>query len=148
VAWLLLRRGPATQDAPWYIQASAWVSAFLPFVFQLQGVDRWWALAISAGGISLQLWALWTLGKAFSIAPADRGLVTGGPYRYLRHPMYAAALISTAGATINQLSAWNYIVWFLLVLSLVGRIIYEEKLLGGYQEYKQEVRWRIVPLVW
>jgi protein-S-isoprenylcysteine O-methyltransferase Ste14 len=148
VVWLLLTRNQASQESPWIIQAAAWASAFLPFAFQLHGPDKWWALLLAIVGIVIKLWAMWTLGKSFSIAPADRGLVTRGPYQLVRHPMYAAALITTIGATINHLNVWNYIVWLVLVLSIIGRIVYEEQLLAGYQEYKQKVRWRIVPLVW
>jgi protein-S-isoprenylcysteine O-methyltransferase Ste14 len=142
---LVFRAQPAAQ-AVWPVQALAWLSACLPLVMETP-LSNWLALA-SLPGLLLNLWALAALGAAFSIAPADRGLVRRGPYRLLRHPMYAGALLSLLPAVLGCPSARNLMVFGLFLASLVWRIRHEERLLGGYACYAETVRWRLLPGVW
>jgi len=88
------------------------------------------------------------LGRSFGIAPADRGLMILGPYRFIRHPMYAGALLMAAGALWSAPSWWNASVFALLVASAALRIHWEERLLQGYASYARVVRWRLFPGVW
>ena len=88
------------------------------------------------------------MGKSFGIAPADRGLVRCGPYRYLRHPMYAGELLAVFGASWGCFTLWNLALWSVLLLSVILRIRWEEQAVGGYCGYAHQVRWRIIPGVW
>ena len=45
------------------------------------------------GGAVLSLWPLWYLRRSFSVEPEARNLVTTGPYRWARHPIYAVYLL-------------------------------------------------------
>jgi len=99
-------------------------------------------------GSAIWLWALISLGRSFGIAPADRGLKTRGPYRYIRHPMYAGELINSLGAAIAAASLQGAIVFSIWWIFQVLRILKEEPVLSGYSEYRKEVRWRILPGVW
>ena len=68
---------------------------------------RWAGAAFMAGGFGLALWSRWTLGASSTLTsvPAPHAsLVTGGPYRWLRHPIYTAAFLlipGVAGLTAN-----------------------------------------------
>ncbi len=83
---------------------------------------------------------------------AGQRVVSTGPYRHVRHPMYAGALLLMAATPL----ALGSLVAFPLVLPLVAvivlRLLDEEaalaKELPGYDAYRREVRFRLVPGVW
>ena len=106
------------------------------------------ATVIQCAGIIGWATSLMALGRSLGIAPADRGLVRHGPYRFIRHPLYAFEALFFIGWLINvQTLSAAFIVGVWAVLQ-VGRIIREERILGGYDEYRQQVRWRLIPFVW
>ena len=148
VAYLLLTRRSDVAQVPLHRKAVAWTSALLPLGLQVGQPASWLSLLVISGGLLLATWSLSSLGKSFGIAPADRGLVRCGPYRYLRHPMYAGELLAVLGATWRAWSAWNLALWSLLLLSVILRIHWEEQAVGGYAGYSHQVRWRIIPGVW
>jgi protein-S-isoprenylcysteine O-methyltransferase Ste14 len=79
-------------------------------------------------------------------------VITTGPYRYVRHPMYAGMIFYLLGAPLLFGSWWG-LLWGLALLGLFAiRILIEErtlkKELQGYREYTVRVRYRLVPLVW
>jgi protein-S-isoprenylcysteine O-methyltransferase Ste14 len=100
-------------------------------------------------GYGLILWSLTTLGKRFGIAPADRGLTSRGPYRFIRHPMYLGELIFR-GALL--FSSTNLVVDIILLVALTiiqsVRILREERWISGYACYARTVAWRLLPGVW
>ncbi|MEW5719963.1 MAG: isoprenylcysteine carboxylmethyltransferase family protein, partial [Chloroflexota bacterium] len=78
--------------------------------------------------------------------------VSSGPYRYVRHPMYAGILVSY-GATPLLLGSWFALAPFaVMAVLLVVRTALEDKTLQaelpGYAEYAQRVRYRLLPRVW
>jgi protein-S-isoprenylcysteine O-methyltransferase Ste14 len=84
----------------------------------------------------------------------DRGhyTVTGGPYRYVRHPMYAGFLIMFWSIPLLLGSWWALIPAFLNAILFVIRTVLEDKTLQaelkGYNEYTQKVRYRLIPGIW
>ena len=101
----------------------------------------------------LMLWARVTFGRRSfhaSADPTEGGLVTSGPYRYIRHPIYTAVcLFSVAGAlTVRTPPAFA---WTALVFAGgIGRMLCEETLLRArYPEYVDYARRtaRMVPFI-
>jgi protein-S-isoprenylcysteine O-methyltransferase Ste14 len=85
---------------------------------------------------------------------ADRGhyVVTSGPYRYVRHPMYATMFFMWPGTALTLGSWWALLPAAVIVIVFVIRTALEDKTLQaglpGYAEYAQHTRYRLVPGVW
>ena len=110
------------------------------------------ALALAVGATALGVWTLAhnRLGN-FNIRPEPRTgarLVTRGPYRFMRHPMYAAVLLFAAAETVAYADAWKIIASLALALVLAAKAVLEERGLReqfpGYADYAKRVR-RIIP---
>ncbi len=101
----------------------------------------------------LWIWARLTFGlRSFHYAanPTAGGLVTTGPYRYLRHPIYASILLLVwAGVAANP--SWVSAVLGMVATAMTGlRILFEETLLRrAYPEYEDYARHtkRVVPFI-
>lgn len=98
-------------------------------------------IAAQCAAVGLMAWARLTLGRRSFHAAADPtagGLVTSGPYRFIRHPIYTAAwLFGWAG----MLGNWSWragLFGALLFLGALGRMLCEEILVTEqYPEYRQ-----------
>jgi protein-S-isoprenylcysteine O-methyltransferase Ste14 len=82
----------------------------------------------------------------------DHGVISGGPYRFIRHPMYAGALLYFLGVPL-LLGSWCAFVLFpLLAIGLGVRAVGEERMLRSrltdYDIYMRHVRFRFIPYVW
>ena len=84
----------------------------------------------------------------------DRGqrVVSTGPYRLVRHPMYAAGALYLLGTAL-LLGSWVGVAGGVVIdLGLAWRAVQEERTLGhelpGYAAYLSQVRWRLVPYLW
>jgi protein-S-isoprenylcysteine O-methyltransferase Ste14 len=79
-------------------------------------------------------------------------VISTGPYRIVRHPMYVGDLIMVIGMPLALGSWWGLLSVVVLTPALIWRILDEEALLRsdlpGYSEYMQHVRYRLVPFVW
>ncbi len=103
---------------------------------------------VSSVGLLIVIAGKITLGRSFGIVPANRGVVSGGPYEFVRHPIYAGYLLSHVAFACAYPTVWNVSVIVLCDTALIVRALYEEKLLkadGAYQSYCQRVGWHIVP---
>jgi protein-S-isoprenylcysteine O-methyltransferase Ste14 len=107
-------------------------------------------------GFSLSTWALTT--NSFCSATVciqeDRGqyVVTTGPYRAVRHPGYAGAVLFNAGVAFMLGSTWCLIPFGILCVAVVVRTAMEDRILRselpGYIEYCTETRYRLFPGIW
>jgi protein-S-isoprenylcysteine O-methyltransferase Ste14 len=83
---------------------------------------------------------------------ADQRVISSGPYAWVRHPMYAAALVMLLGMPLALGSAWGVLLVLALVPLLIWRLMDEERFLvnhlPGYREYQGRVRYRLLPLIW
>lgn len=99
-------------------------------------------------GNCLQVWAKLVLRRSFGIAPANRGIKISGPYRFVRHPMYAGYLMVHIGLLCLLPAALNLVIYTIGWWAQILRLQAEERLLGedqAYQDYAGKVRWRLVP---
>lgn len=111
-------------------------------------------LAISTLGISIGLMALYKnkIGN-FNIRPnlkEGATLVTDGIYSYIRHPMYTSVLIIMLGVTVLYPSKYEYILYALLMLTLLIKLFYEESMWKfenkKYLTYMRTTR-RLIPFI-
>ncbi|MBR6766307.1 MAG: isoprenylcysteine carboxylmethyltransferase family protein, partial [Clostridia bacterium] len=75
-----------------------------------------------------------------------------GLYGIVRHPMYSATLLLFLSMPVVLGSVYAFIIFLLYPFIIATRIRYEEefleKELNGYKEYKQKVKYRMIPFIW
>jgi protein-S-isoprenylcysteine O-methyltransferase Ste14 len=85
---------------------------------------------------------------------SDRGhkVITSGPYRFVRHPMYAGGLLQLAAVPLVLGSAWAFAVAGASAALLLWRTLLEDRTLvrelPGYREYASGTRYRLLPRIW
>ncbi len=103
--------------------------------------------------VALMVWARLTFGqRSFHAAatPSAGGLVTTGPYRFIRHPIYTAACLFGWSGILAHWSAINAMLGVLLLAGAVGRMLCEERMVVEiYPEYRDYARStkRMVPYI-
>jgi protein-S-isoprenylcysteine O-methyltransferase Ste14 len=152
VFFMLIRRRAASisrHSGDWVVALLATCSGLL--VFPVPGralVSVKLAAAVLLAGMIVQVLAKIALGRSIGCVPAHRGLQLSGPYRFIRHPMYAGYLLSDLAFLAVNASLWNaglYAVGFVFQLYRLGA---EERLLSRdphYGDYQKDVRYRLVP---
>ena len=79
-------------------------------------------------------------------------VVSTGLYGIVRHPMYTATIAMFLAMPLVMGSWWAFLVMIPYVLAIVTRIKDEEMLLTkeleGYQEYKDKIKWKLIPYIW
>jgi protein-S-isoprenylcysteine O-methyltransferase Ste14 len=84
----------------------------------------------------------------------ERGhsVVSTGPYRYVRHPMYAGFLLFMTGTPLLLGSWYGVFLGLAFMLVLARRAILEERTLRnelrGYRDYMAQVKYRLIPFIW
>lgn len=119
----------------------------------MPGPNPWPALAplgiaLVLFGNLFQVWAKLSLRRSFGVAPANRGIKISGPYRLVRHPMYAGYLATHIGIFLLMPSLLNLAIYAVSWWSQTLRLLAEERLLGqdpAYQEFSKNTRWRMIP---
>ena len=99
-------------------------------------------------GFFLQVSAKLTLRRSFGIIAANRGVKIGGPYAFIRHPMYAGYFLTQIGFLLLNPTWWNLSVYLIAFSSQVVRILSEERLLTedpGYRAFRESVPYRLIP---
>jgi protein-S-isoprenylcysteine O-methyltransferase Ste14 len=103
---------------------------------------------VSGAGLLAIITAKLTLGRSFGLMPANRGVVSGGIYRVVRHPIYAGYLVTHAAFLVAHPTLWNAALLATSDTALLVRAVYEERTLArdpAYATYMQQVRWRVLP---
>jgi protein-S-isoprenylcysteine O-methyltransferase Ste14 len=179
IGFWLARHDPALLEArttqPFHPGQSAWdrfflASAGIAFVGWLvvMGVDRRfgrssepiWLQGLGAVLIALCMIFVWQVFRYNSFAApqvriqADRGqyVVTAGPYRIVRHPMYAGAILYFTGVPLLLGSCWGLLPVPIFIVGLGARAVGEERMLRqalfGYDDYAKRVKFRLIPGLW
>jgi protein-S-isoprenylcysteine O-methyltransferase Ste14 len=145
--WSYLRRGPAVATCRSVTAHVAAVAAtFAPFVFPLlqtstPGAGRQFASdVLLLAGVTWSVWSLCFLGRNLSMIAQARNVVDRGPYRWVRHPLYAGEIVSSLGLAIAAGSAVAAVLWLTLCALQVYRALREEQVLlralPGYRVYR------------
>ncbi len=82
----------------------------------------------------------------------DQKVIDTGLYGVVRHPMYSATLVLFLAMPLVLGSLFSFVIFLVYPLIIAKRIKYEEQLLEqeltGYREYKEKVKYRLIPFVW
>jgi len=107
---------------------------------------RWTGVGIALVGFALLQWAQVTLGKSWSDTPRmmkEQNLITSGPYRTIRHPIYTAFIL-ILGSPLFISSNWLIgLCWAgMTILEVISRIGFEESLMLEYfgEQYREYIR--------
>lgn len=106
------------------------------------------AYAFVVAGLFIQLSAKIILGRSFGVVAANRGVKASGPYRVVRHPMYAGYVVTHIGFLIALPSLHNFIVYASGLAIQIARIQREERILQQdpvYREFAASVRYKLFP---
>jgi|WetSurMetagenome_2_1015567.scaffolds.fasta_scaffold154845_3 protein-S-isoprenylcysteine O-methyltransferase Ste14 len=110
-------------------------------------------IPFQAAAIGFMIWARVTFrSRSFHLmaSPTEGGLVTTGPYRYVRHPIYASALLFVFAGVSGNLSVGSVCAGLLVFLGAYIRILSEESLVieryPEYREYAAKTR-RLIPFI-
>ncbi|MDX8482776.1 isoprenylcysteine carboxylmethyltransferase family protein [Mesorhizobium sp. VK24D] len=150
--WLLLARRPLVRD---WNPFTVFVALTVGFGSGMISLEEGVAIIPLYIAAPLQFLALWvviwgkmSLGRSFAILPANRGVVTGGAYRYVRHPIYAGYLMGHILFLLSSFSIYNFTVYAIITVFQVHRILREERILAltpEYRDYLGRVRYRLIP---
>jgi protein-S-isoprenylcysteine O-methyltransferase Ste14 len=155
VVLILIRRpGQCTQE-------------WLPFIYALLGTaaplmvrpteSPTFVIPVALGGtlmltgLIFNLTAKMALWRSFGLAPANRGVRVGGPYRLVRHPMYLGYFLTQLGFLFTNLTIGNAIKYLLAWSMQILRIREEEKFLlqdKAYRDLTRTVRFRLMPFIY
>jgi protein-S-isoprenylcysteine O-methyltransferase Ste14 len=113
------------------------------------------ALLLASSAVVLGFWAIYIMKIGnFNISPEplpNGKLRTNGPYKILRHPMYTSLITFSLAYLIDVFSVYRFILFSLLLLTLILKLNFEEKLLierfPAYKEYISKT-FRILPFIY
>jgi protein-S-isoprenylcysteine O-methyltransferase Ste14 len=103
---------------------------------------------LQIAGFALLAVALLSLRRSFGIVAANRGVRSGGLYRFVRHPIYFSELTLILGFALANPTLTNLLIWLCECALQYARARAEEQLLcadPAYQTYLTRVRYRLVP---
>jgi protein-S-isoprenylcysteine O-methyltransferase Ste14 len=112
-----------------------------------------WAVGVQVAAVLLLIWARATFGRRsfhFAANPTEGGLVTVGPYRYVRHPIYTALCFFVWAGVVANWSWYAAALGAVVVVSAIVRMRCEEILVAAcYPEYREYCArtWRMIPYV-
>ncbi len=152
------------QDEQKWVVAMSGVMFLLMFV--LAGLNRRFMWFMLPDWVVYSASVLFLLGYAFyaEVLRENRWLsrtievqehqkvVDTGLYGIVRHPMYAATLVLFLSMPLVLASPWSFVVMLFYIPVIAKRIRNEEMVLEqgleGYREYKQRVKYKVIPFVW
>lgn len=132
--------------------ALAFAATFLPLLVQTSDNSAPTLVTVAVlliiAGNCFQIMAKLFLRRSFGLAPANRGVKVDGPYRWVRHPMYAGYFVVHVGNVILFPLWINVALYGVSWAVQIMRLLAEERLLSqdpAYADYMKKVRWRLLP---
>jgi len=152
VVFTMIRRPAGTVDRSLNARILTMFSTFAPQLVRPASLHpltpESFTLLLSGIGLILVVMGKVSLGRSFGLTPANRGVVSTGVYRFVRHPIYMGYLLTHVGFAIANPIGWNFFILTAADVTLMLRAIREEQTLAldpAYSGYMQRVRWRIAP---
>jgi protein-S-isoprenylcysteine O-methyltransferase Ste14 len=151
VFFILIRRDATVFTMRSYDWAIALGGTALPMVARPGGhplVPSIISAMLMLAGLLVTIASKLTIRRSFGVAAANRGVVWEGPYRLVRHPMYAGYVLVYMGFFLNNPLVRNFAIYIFTIMMLVARIFAEERVLAkdpAYASLMSRVRYRLVP---
>jgi protein-S-isoprenylcysteine O-methyltransferase Ste14 len=148
----LTRRPPESFSTSPYEWVTALTGTFVPMLFRPTdgAADLLFAQVLLFAGLALQSLGMLSLKRSIGMVPANRGIVSTGLYRFVRHPLYSAYALTFVGYLLNHASFYNALIFAAWVGLQLLRIFNEERFLArdpAYRAFMQKTRWRVIPYV-
>jgi len=112
-----------------------------------------YVITVQVAAVVLNVWARTSFQSGtfrVTAAPGAASLITRGPYRFIRHPMYSAALVFIWAGVASHISILTLAIGMTVTVVCIGRVIVEERLLRAkypeYQEYSRTTK-ALIPFV-
>jgi protein-S-isoprenylcysteine O-methyltransferase Ste14 len=119
-----------------------WLSVIGSIVYSLSAILPYWAMLVNnylTTTVRIQ-------------EEHGHQVVTGGPYRFVRHPMYVGLILGAASMPLLLGSWWGLIPGLMMAVAVIWRTSREDRVLReelpGYAEYTQQIRYRLLPGIW
>ena len=153
LVFILIRRWSGAMSMDWRDWLLAFAGTCFPLLVTSEATTRplvpeQVGALVFLAGVCIQLSAKAFLFRSFGVLPANRGVKRGGPYRLVRHPMYAGYFVSYVGFLLICPSIWNASIYLVTAIFQLARISREERLLSQdpeYRDFKLSTRRRLVP---
>ncbi len=161
-----MKSGPGAETEPTQKKIMMIVTAGFFGLLVVPGLDHrygWSAVPAATAmiGDAVMLLGWWIIFHVFRVntftaatveIAQDQRVIATGPYALVRHPMYAGGFFLVLGVPIALGSWWGLLAVAVIMAALTWRVIDEERFLienlPGYADYRQQVRWRLVPGLW
>ena len=98
--------------------------------------------------VAIVIYARLALGRSIGYVPADRGIVTSGPYKFVRHPIYSGLFVTLFAFILRVYSPLNLLLYVVIVGLFMLKSVIEEWFLRDapeYASYMKQVRYRWIP---
>lgn len=148
---ILVRRAPIETSG----RVVAWVATVAAILgpMLVRPSSGGWAVGtyLQIVGAAFALFSLLVIGRSFGLVAANRGIVTAGPYGLVRHPIYLGYVVANIGYLLENPTGRNLAILFVATAAQLVRISCEEEVLvhdSAYAEYRERVRYRLIPRVY
>ena len=152
VVLTVLRRATRIVDRSYRARALTALSILGPVMVRPGSVPALWpevlTVALCGAGLLVVIGGKVSLGRSFGLMPANRGVVSSGLYRIVRHPIYMGYLVTHVGFIAANPTLWNVVMLASADIALMWRAVCEEQTLekdASYRAYQAVVRWRVLP---
>ena len=124
-----------------------------PFLFirsadATTGLIKEIAISLELLGVAMTQVSRLYMGRSFGLLPANRGIVTSGPFAIVRHPIYLGWILLSLGYVLTYPAARNVLAVLVAFPFMLWRIEQEEELLeqdSAYAAYHRRVPFRLIP---